>query len=89
MTEALWKNANEIVAPKRPGDFNQALMELGATVCTPKNPSCSSCPVSDHCLAYQEVKRHKDENKSKLANVKIEDVSDIEDIAQGKLAFAN
>lgn len=37
----------------RPGDFNQALMELGATICTPRNPDCEDCPVSDQCLAYE------------------------------------
>ncbi|KAJ7961756.1 A/G-specific adenine DNA glycosylase [Quillaja saponaria] len=46
-----WKVAAQLVDPFRPGDFNQALMELGATVCTPLNPSCSMCPVSEHCLA--------------------------------------
>jgi A/G-specific adenine glycosylase len=35
----------------RPGDYNQALMELGATVCAPKNPQCLICPVSDLCGA--------------------------------------
>jgi A/G-specific adenine glycosylase len=37
----------------RPGDFNQSVMELGATVCTPKSPSCSVCPVHKLCEAYQ------------------------------------
>ena len=37
--------------PERPGDFNQAMMELGATVCLPKNPQCLVCPVSALCLA--------------------------------------
>jgi len=37
----------------RPGDFNQAMMELGATVCKPKNPSCSECPISAFCEGYQ------------------------------------
>jgi A/G-specific adenine glycosylase len=43
--------AGALVDPGRPGDFNQALMELGATVCTPRSPSCSTCPVQVHCLA--------------------------------------
>lgn len=41
------------VPEARPGDFNEALMELGATVCTPRNPACSDCPVQEHCQAYQ------------------------------------
>jgi A/G-specific adenine glycosylase len=51
------KLAAQLVDPIRPGDFNQALMELGATVCTPLNPSCSSCPASGHCRALS-IFRH-------------------------------
>jgi len=36
----------------RPGDFNQALMELGACVCLPKSPNCGGCPLAEHCLAH-------------------------------------
>ncbi len=36
----------------RPGDFVQAMMDLGATICTPKNPVCALCPVSDGCRAF-------------------------------------
>eukprot|EP01025_Chloroclados_australasicus_P021471 TRINITY_DN2259_c0_g1_i2.p1 TRINITY_DN2259_c0_g1~~TRINITY_DN2259_c0_g1_i2.p1 ORF type:complete len:419 (+),score=47.54 TRINITY_DN2259_c0_g1_i2:2-1258(+) len=36
----------------RPGDFNQALMELGATICKPTNPQCNSCPLNQSCRAY-------------------------------------
>ncbi|MEK9499865.1 A/G-specific adenine glycosylase [Gaopeijia maritima] len=43
--------AERVVDPARPGDFNQALMELGATVCTPRNPACGGCPVRAHCRA--------------------------------------
>lgn len=51
-----WKLAAQLVDPVRPGDFNQALMELGATVCTPLNPSCSSCPASEFCHALSNAK---------------------------------
>lgn len=47
--------AEACVDPERPGDFNQALMELGATVCTPKNPRCQDCPLSTSCVAYRKV----------------------------------
>jgi A/G-specific adenine glycosylase len=40
-----------LVPAARPGDFNQALMELGATVCTPRRPDCASCPVRPFCRA--------------------------------------
>jgi len=41
----------------RPGEFNQAMMELGALVCRPKNPSCLLCPVQRFCLAYKKGKQ--------------------------------
>ena len=37
----------------RPGDLNQAMMELGATVCTPTSPDCRSCPLKDICHAQK------------------------------------
>ena len=42
-----------LVPPRRPGDFVQALMDLGATVCTPKNPACEVCPWQKQCAAYK------------------------------------
>ena len=47
----LWSRATELVPRGRPGDFNSALMELGATICTPRNPECLLCPVKSHCIA--------------------------------------
>ncbi|NWS71885.1 MUTYH glycosylase, partial [Crotophaga sulcirostris] len=49
----LWDMANALVDRSRPGDFNQALMELGATVCVPKAPLCGQCPVKQHCRAQR------------------------------------
>ncbi|EFJ45303.1 hypothetical protein VOLCADRAFT_118405 [Volvox carteri f. nagariensis] len=43
--------ASELLDPQRPGCYNQALMELGATVCRPVNPSCAACPVRGVCRA--------------------------------------
>lgn len=40
-----------LVPPSRPGDFAQAMMDLGATICTPRRPACALCPVSDDCKA--------------------------------------
>jgi A/G-specific adenine glycosylase len=53
---AVQEIADEWLDPERPGDFNQAVMELGATVCTPKNPTCESCPLQHECVAQQQVK---------------------------------
>jgi A/G-specific adenine glycosylase len=46
--------AGQLVDPDRPGDWNQALMELGATVCTPRSPRCSVCPLTGQCRALAE-----------------------------------
>jgi A/G-specific adenine glycosylase len=48
----LWALAEDLVDRKAPGDWNQALMELGATVCSPESPSCGACPVSEKCAAF-------------------------------------
>jgi A/G-specific adenine glycosylase len=44
--------ANQLVARERPGDFTQAMMDLGATLCSPKNPSCEICPLQNFCLGW-------------------------------------
>jgi A/G-specific adenine glycosylase len=41
--------AGALVPPERPGEFTQAMMDLGATICSPRAPSCAICPVVDHC----------------------------------------
>ena len=46
--------AAELVDPDRPGDWNQALMELGATVCTSRSPQCTLCPLTGQCRAMAE-----------------------------------
>jgi A/G-specific adenine glycosylase len=48
--------AAQLVDPAHPGDFNQALMELGATVCLPRNPQCAVCPVAADCQTQGEHK---------------------------------
>ena len=48
--------ANELLDPGRPGDFNQALMELGATLCAPRNPQCLMCPLAALCRTRGEHK---------------------------------
>jgi len=51
---SLRKRAGELVDPTRPGDWNQALMDLGATVCTPRSPRCTVCPLTGECRALAE-----------------------------------
>jgi A/G-specific adenine glycosylase len=49
-----WTIATELVRGKRPGDLNQSIMELGATVCMPKVTECKTCPLRAGCFAYAE-----------------------------------
>jgi A/G-specific adenine glycosylase len=45
--------AASLVDPERPGDWNQALMELGASICSPRAPRCARCPVAEWCMARE------------------------------------
>lgn len=47
--KSLWDLVQSVITEKRPGDFNQAMMELGAMVCTPQAPLCRKCPVRTFC----------------------------------------
>lgn len=58
-TKIIWKLAADTISEEHPGDFNQGLMELGATICTPKNPKCEACPLSSICLSRMESKSSK------------------------------
>ena len=50
--------ANSLLDRHRPAEFNQALMELGATVCLPKQPQCRECPLARDCKAYRLGRQH-------------------------------
>jgi A/G-specific adenine glycosylase len=49
LKQELWRLARQLVPADRPSDFNQSLMELGATICTPSSPRCTECPVAKDC----------------------------------------
>jgi len=49
--QSLQKSADALLDPKSPSDWNQAMMELGATLCTPQSPQCLLCPVTEFCQA--------------------------------------
>jgi A/G-specific adenine glycosylase len=53
--QEVWRAAEELLDRRRPGDFNQAMMELGATVCSPRQPQCPLCPVSNLCATRGEL----------------------------------
>ncbi|XP_064311283.1 adenine DNA glycosylase isoform X1 [Phalacrocorax carbo] len=80
--ERLWDMANALVDRSRPGDFNQALMELGATVCVPKAPLCGECPLKQHCQAQRRVEKELAFASQKLFG-KRAPVSDVEDCGVG------
>lgn len=50
--DSIRRMLNEVIVGHVPGDFNQAMMELGATVCKPRNPRCSECPLRSQCKAF-------------------------------------
>lgn len=49
----LWELCRRLLPPRRPGPFNEALMELGALLCTPKRPDCVNCPLKADCRGFQ------------------------------------
>ncbi|MTH55473.1 A/G-specific adenine glycosylase [Bacillus mangrovi] len=55
----------DVISKENPSDFNQALMELGALICTPGKPSCLLCPVREHCKAFGEGRQQELPFKSK------------------------
>ena len=56
--------ADDLIPTERPGDFNQAVMELGATICTPSNPDCKQCPLQANCVSFKTAKTEKIPYKS-------------------------
>ena len=64
--ERLWSAVRALIPPGQAGMFNQALMELGATLCLPRNPRCDTCPVAAQCLAL----RHHEQPQLPLRPVK-------------------
>ena len=52
-----WQQAQALLEPSRPADFNQSMMELGALVCTPRQPKCNVCPIRKWCATRGEVPR--------------------------------
>ena len=49
---------DDLISKEDPSSFNQALMDLGATICKPKGPLCDICPIASHCLAKKANKQH-------------------------------
>jgi len=60
----IWQHAQALLANSRPGDFNQAMMELGATVCVPREPRCPTCPVRKWCVTQQSAMQRSMERRA-------------------------
>jgi len=56
-SEDMWRRAQALLSKCRPADFNQAMMELGAMVCTPRQPKCGACPLRKWCATKGEAPR--------------------------------
>ncbi len=67
--EEVWKKAEKLLCRDNPGDFNQAMMELGATVCLPGQPKCLSCPVTGECCTRGSLSKVGNRNRQKKRTV--------------------
>ena len=79
--------AQNIVAYDRPADFNQAMMDFGATQCTPKSPDCSICPFAEECVAYRTGQVDRLPVKLKTIKMKTRQLTYIYIRYEGKIAI--
>jgi A/G-specific adenine glycosylase len=56
VAEQLWKLAESTVPTQRPADYTQAMMDLGATICTRTKPKCTQCPLASDCIAHAQAR---------------------------------
>ncbi len=74
--QILWSFAEAILPRTNPGRLNQAMIELGATKCLPREPQCDSCPVNAHCSAFREGTQSTiPQQKSRIAITEVTEVS--------------
>jgi A/G-specific adenine glycosylase len=70
--QKLQRTADELLERNAPGDWNQAMMELGATICTPRAPKCLLCPVAKYCAALKQgIQEEIPEKRKKRATVAV------------------
>jgi A/G-specific adenine glycosylase len=68
-SEGRWQAAEDLLAAHRPGDFNQAMMELGATVCLPRQPLCLLCPVFRSCATQGDGEKRRPKPRQKKREI--------------------
>jgi len=84
--EFLWRFAAALLPWRRCGDFNQALMELGGTLCTPRAPGCSRCPLANMCPAYARgLQDQIPRPKRRAASVTVHEAAVIVQCADGRV----
>jgi A/G-specific adenine glycosylase len=66
----LWSHADALVDQKKPFDYNQAMMDLGALICTPRQPHCDSCPASAMCLGKETPEKYPASKSAKKVPVR-------------------
>jgi A/G-specific adenine glycosylase len=87
--DRLWGQAEAWLPDERPGDYNQALMELGRVICKPRAPLCGACPLRAHCLAFQRGTQRERPVKAKRAATPHYDVAaGVISSADGRLLIA-
>ena len=57
-TKSLWRMAERLFDAKHPYEYNQAMMDIGSTICTPKSPKCTRCPLASHCRGRHDPERY-------------------------------
>lgn len=77
LNKVCWTAARSLVDPEDPSSFNQALMELGATVCKPTSPNCQACPLSNQCKAFGMFSRGEEIKGLDGKSLKLESISDL------------
>ena len=85
--KVLWDFAETLVTKNRPGDLNQALMELGSEVCSVKSPNCTACPVANHCNALLQGTAESLPNKG-TRKTEYEDLHQVAVVIERKGQFA-
>lgn len=81
---------DQLISKNEPSSFNQALMDLGATICKPKNPHCVICPIQKYCKAFKQNKQHiLPINIKKLKNTEIQYITCIIEYNQQYLLVKN
>ena len=68
----IWTLALPLISNKSPGDSNQAIMDIGSTICKPKNPNCPECPLEENCISRRSGIQH--EFPVKLKSIKIKEI---------------